>query len=130
MKLYIKNMVCQRCISAVKAELESLGFTPVEVSLGEVTIEEELSDAEKKMINQALQKLGFELIDDRKSRLIERIKNLIVELVHQQNSELKTNLSDYLSSQLHHDYNYLSTLFSEVEGRTIENFFIAQRHRR
>jgi len=127
MKLHIKNMVCNRCIAAVKAELESLGFTPEEVKLGEVTIQEEPPEEEKETIDRALQKLGFELIDDRKSRLIERIKNLIVELVHQQNSELKTNLSDYLSSQLHHDYNYLSTLFSEVEGRTIENFFIAQK---
>lgn len=127
MKIYIKNMVCNRCIMVVKSELEKLGFHPTNVSLGEVTLDQELSAEEKDNISKTLTPLGFSLIDDKKSRLIERIKNLIVELVHQHNSELNTNLSDYLSSQLHHDYHYLTNLFSEVEGNTIEKYFIAQK---
>ncbi len=127
MKLYIKNMVCNRCIMVVKSELEKLGYKPLSVELGEAEIERELSKEEKQRLTNVLQGLGFDLIDDRKSRLIERIKNLIIELVHEKDSQLKTSLSDYLTTHLHHDYHYLSNLFSEVEGTTIEKFFINQK---
>lgn len=120
-------MVCNRCKMVVASELEKLGFPPVSVDLGEVTLAKEISESDKQLIDQTLEPFGFSLIDDRKSRIIEKIKTLIVDLVHQQGVELKTNLSDYLSSQLHHDYSYLSNLFSEVEGTTIEKFFISQK---
>jgi AraC-like DNA-binding protein len=71
--------------------------------------------------------LGFELIDTKKSKTIERIKNLIIVLVHQKNNQLATTLSNYLSKDLLQDYNTLSNLFSEVEGITIEQYFIAQK---
>lgn len=127
MKLYIKNMVCNRCIMVVENELRNLGLNPLQVTLGEAMLDSEPSPADKLRINDALLPLGFELIDDKRSLLIERIKTQIVELVHQRNGRLKTNLSDYLSDKLHHDYSYLSNLFSEIEGTTIEKFFIAQR---
>lgn len=127
MKLYIKNMVCNRCIMIVKSELEKFGHQPLIVTLGEVLLAEEITGSEKEILNQHLKTFGFEIIDDRKSRLIGQIKSSIIEIVHQQNSELKSNLSDYLSSKLHHDYSHLSNLFSEVEGTTIEKYFIAQK---
>ncbi len=120
-------MVCNRCKMVVQSELEKLGYKPTHVSLGEVLLERELSDPEKANINKTLQQVGFSIIDDKKSRLIEKIKTSIVELVHQNNNQLKTNLSDYLSSILHHDYKYITTLFTEVEGTTIEKYFIAQK---
>lgn len=127
MILHIKNMVCNRCKMVVKSELEKLGYNPIHVDLGEVTLENELSNQEKALIDKTLHLVGFSIIDDKKSRLIEKIKTLIVELVHHNNNELRTNLSDYLSSQLHHDYKYITTLFTEVEGTTIEKYFIAQK---
>src|SRR5690606_13235075 len=127
MKIYIKNMVCNRCIMVVENELEKLGLQPAAVTLGEVEFRQALSADEKHRIGEALQPLGFALIDDKRSRLIEKIKSLIVELVHRQDAKLDTNLSDYLRSRLHQDYNYLSHLFSEVEGVTIEKYFIAQK---
>ncbi len=127
MKLHIKNMVCNRCVLVVRNELERLGFTPAGVTLGEATLDREPSAGEKKQIEDVLTSLGFALIDDKRSRLIERIKNLIVELVHRKDGELSTSLSVYLSSELHHDYSYLSGLFSEAEGTTIEKYFIAQK---
>lgn len=127
MKLYIKNMVCNRCIMVVKNELERIGFKPTYLTLGEVELDREIDDAEKENINNHLQTFGFELIDDKKSRFIGQIKSLIIDLVHHQNSALKSNLSDLLSGKLHHDYTYLSNLFSEVEGTTIEKYFIAQK---
>jgi AraC-like DNA-binding protein len=127
MKLYIKNMVCDRCKLVVRNELEKLGVHPLAVDLGEVELSKDLSETEKSKVTDILQQLGFSLINDIKSRLIEQIKTLIIELIHQKNSELKTNLSDFLSSKLNRDYGYLSNVFSEVEGRTIEKYFIAQK---
>lgn len=125
--LYIKNMVCDRCKIVVKSELEKLGITPLRIDLGEVTLNTLLSDEQKSLLKDKLDSLGFELINDKKSRLIEQIKTLIIELVHYNNNELKVNLSDYLSDKLNHDYNYISNLFSEIEGTTIEKYFIAQK---
>lgn len=120
-------MVCNRCKMVVKSELEKLGFYPVQVELGEVVVDKELSGEEKSMIDIRLQEFGFSIIDDKKGRLIEKIKTLIIELVHQKDNEIKSNLSDFLSNQLQHDYKYLTNLYSEVEGLTIEKFFIAQK---
>ena len=127
MKLYIKNMVCNRCIMVVKSEFEKLGLEPLSVELGEVEIQKELTAGEKQKLTAVLQRSGFDLIDDKRSRIIERIKTLIIELVHKNHNDLKTNLSGYLTSHLNHDYHYLSNLFSEVEGTTIEKYFIAQK---
>ncbi|MFT4017329.1 AraC family transcriptional regulator [Terrimonas sp.] len=120
-------MVCNRCIMVVRSELEKLGYKPASVTLGEVVLDKDISADEKNDIAKVLEPIGFELIDDKKSRIIEKIKNVIIDLVHRQDVELKTSLSDLLSAALHHDYNYLSNLFSEVEGTTIEKYFIAQK---
>lgn len=125
--LFIKNMVCNRCIMVVQNELEKLGIVSKNIKLGEVTLEEELPDTKKKLLNKTLTALGFELIDDKKSRIIEQIKNVIIDLVHYQDNDAKTNLSDLLRKKLNHDYNHLSNLFSEVEGTTIEKYFISQK---
>jgi AraC-like DNA-binding protein len=127
MKLYIKNMVCNRCKMVVKSELEKIGLHPISVELGEVELLQDLAANEKQTVAKNLSLLGFELLDDKISRTIERIKNLIIGLVHHQNQELKTNLSDYLVDHLMQDYSSLSNLFSEVEGTTIEHYFIAQK---
>lgn len=127
MKLFVKNMVCNRCIMVVRSEMEKLGFTLLSVSLGEVEVKENPTPEQVKKIDSILESLGFKLIDDKRSRLIEQIKTAIVELVHYKNNQTDINLSDYLSEHLHHDYNYISNLFSEVEGITIEKYFIAQK---
>ncbi len=120
-------MVCSRCKMVIKAQLENMGLRHLSVNLGEVEIEEELSKEELLQLDTTLRALGFELIDGKKSQTIEKIKNVIVKLVHHSNHNIKTNLSAFITSQIHQDYNYLSNLFSEVEGTTIEKYFIAQR---
>ena len=120
-------MVCNRCIMVVQNELDKLDFDVKNIKLGEVTFAKEPTLEEKSNLEKVLVPLGFEIIDDKKSRIIEQIKNIIIDLVHHQDNDSKTNLSDVLSSKLHHDYNYLSNLFSEVEGTTIEKYFIAQK---
>jgi AraC-like DNA-binding protein len=120
-------MVCSRCKMVVKNEFENLGLQPVSVELGEVKLAETPNNNLLNQLQQALKKLGFEIIDDKKSRIIDKIKTLIVNLIHHSNEPLKTNLSDYLAGELHYDYGYLSSLFSEVEGTTIEKFYISQK---
>lgn len=120
-------MVCNRCILVVQNELEKLGLEFSGIKLGEVILENKPTALQKQNLQKALVALGFELIDNKKSRIIEQIKNFIIDWVQHQNIDTKTNLSDALSSALHHDYNYLSNLFSEIEGTTIEKYFIAQK---
>lgn len=127
MLLYIKNMVCKRCKMVVEDQLIKFGIQPVSVELGEVDIPEDLNEERKDQLNVILQSYGFELIDDKKSKLIEKIKNSIVDLVHYSEEPININFSAYISQKLLHDYNYLSNLFSEIEGLTIEKYFIAQK---
>lgn len=125
--LYIKNMVCNRCIMVVRDQLLKLGIEPVSVTLGEVTLKDKLTDASREEIKNTLEPLGFELIDDKRIQLIEQIKNTIIELVHYKSNDLKINLSDYITEKLNHDYSYLSKLFSEINNTTIEKYFIGQK---
>jgi len=111
----------------VKTEFEKLGLQTVSVELGEVELQNTITENQKKELLNHLHTLGFDLIDDKKSKIIEKIKTLIIDLVHHNNSELKTNLSDYLAENLNQDYNSLSNLFSEVENTTIEKYFISQK---
>jgi AraC-like DNA-binding protein len=127
MKLYIKNMVCIRCKMVVKSEMDKLGLHYIFVELGEAEIMEEISEKQRNELDAGLRKSGLELMDDKKSMLIEKIKNIIIEMVHYSDILPKTNLSDYLSDKLNYDYTYLANLFSEVQGTTIEKFFISHK---
>lgn len=120
-------MVCNRCKTAVKDELIKFGLHSVSVELGEVEIAEELTSEKKTSLNILLQSLGFEIIDDKKRRIIEKIKTAIVNSVHYAEEQSALKFSQKISRELNLDYNYLSNLFSETEGITIEKYFIAQR---
>ena len=129
MKLYIKNMVCNRCIMAVQQVFEKSGIDTNKIILGEVDLNEaQIDEAKLKVIDADLQAVGFERIDDRKARLIEAMKNKIIQLIHhQERLDIKHNWSDVLSEAMHYDYNHLSSLFSSVEGITIEQYIIRQK---
>ena len=124
MKIYIKYMVSQRCKMFVKDELKKLGLHFIVVDLGEVEIMETLTDEQTELLRAVLRVSGLELMDDKKAVLIERIKNTIIQLIHHTEESIKVNFSDYLSEKLKHDYTYMSNLFSEVQGTTIEQFII------
>ncbi|HET8572847.1 MAG TPA: AraC family transcriptional regulator [Edaphocola sp.] len=127
MKLYIKNMVCLRCVMAVEEIFKRLSVPVTAVRLGEVELPGGLSDDEFIALDKALEAIGFKRIDDRRVRIIEKIKNCIITLVHHTGDPLTVNVSDWLSAELHLDYTYLSRLFSEVEGITIEKYLITQK---
>ncbi|OIP01283.1 MAG: AraC family transcriptional regulator [Bacteroidetes bacterium CG2_30_33_31] len=127
MKLHIKYMVSNRCKMAVKEDLKSLGLHFILVDLGEVEIMEDLTFEQREQLKMTLEKSGFELMDNKRAVLIEKIKNTIIEMVHYSDEFIKVNFSDYLAEKLDHDYTYLSNLFSEVQGTTIEQFVISHK---
>ncbi|MBX3254428.1 MAG: helix-turn-helix transcriptional regulator [Chitinophagaceae bacterium] len=128
MKLFIKNMVCPRCIMTVKQILEQQHIDYTSVLLGEVETPQTPDDEKLRQLQLAFTAVGFSLIDDRKSRVIEHIKKIIIAYARNEEGGTPTqNLSEILSAALHYDYNYLSNLFSEIEGTTIEKYLIAQK---
>lgn len=123
-------MVSNRCKMAVKEELKKLGLHFIVVDLGEVDVMENITFDQRQELKAGLLDSGFELMDDKKSMLIEKIKNVIIEMVHHSDEVIKVNFSIYLSEKLNHDYTYLSNLFSEVQGTTIERFIISHKTER
>ena len=111
----------------VKSTIEKLGLHPMQVELGEVTLQENDISPVKEQLKEELQSFGFDLLDNKKTKTIEKIKNRIIDLVQNKNSELQILLSDYLTQELHQDYSVLSNLFSQVEGITIEKYYILQK---
>jgi len=119
--------VSNRCKLAVKEALKELGLHFIVVDLGEVDIMEQITAEQREQLKLALLKSGLELMDDKRAVLIEKIKNAIIEMVHHSDEIIKTNFSEFLSKKLDHNYTYLSNLFSEVQGTTIEHFIIAHK---
>jgi AraC-like DNA-binding protein len=124
MKLYIKFMVSLRCKMIVKEELQKLGLKYVVIDLGVVEVMEEITQDQRELLKANLLRSGLELLDDKRSILIEKIKNVITELIHYSDELPRVNYSDYISEKLGYDYTYLSNIFSEVKGTTIQQFII------
>lgn len=120
-------MVCNRCIAAVKQELERLELTPTALSLGVVTLEKAPDENQLIQLKDGLASLGFELLDNEKKKLIDKIKTIIIEQVHYSDSNAMHNFSEIITQNIHKDYSYISGLFSEVEGITIEKYIINQK---
>lgn len=125
--LRIKNMVCPRCIMAVEKTMEDLGYDVNDVELGLVEFHDPITHDDRNKIESKLVALGFEILDDKKSQTVERIKNQIIELVSKDMNDLTITLSEYLSSKLQTEYHTLSSLFSNQESQTIEQYYILQK---
>lgn len=128
-RLFIKNMVCNRCIKVVKEELEKLGLEINKISLGEVVTESKVDNILLEEIKSVLRENGFELIENKKAKLVEKIKSIVINEVHIDNrgESKKINFSKIIEKQAGHDYTYLSSLFSSIEGITIGHFIILQK---
>ena len=117
-------MVSIRCKMVVKSELEKLNKHYTSIELGEIHTIETLSAEELTSLKEGLWRSGLELMEDKRSILIEKIKNVIVEMIHYSDELPRVNFSEFISKKLNYDYNYLSNLFAEVQGTTIEQFII------
>jgi AraC-like DNA-binding protein len=124
MKLYIKFMVSLRCKMVVTDAIKKMGFQQTSLDLGMVEIKEEISAQQRETLKTMLGKAGLELLDNKKSILIDKIKSVIIEMIHYSDELPKTNYSDYISEKMNYDYTYLSNVFSEVKGITIQHFII------
>lgn len=120
-------MVCNRCIMVVKQELENLKILPAFVSLGEVELAKPATNKQLHSLSKNLQDLGFEILDDKKQKQIEKTKSLLIKKVQSGNIEEHFSITAYLTKEINKDYSYITRLFSEVEGITIEQFFILQK---
>ncbi len=121
-------MVCDRCIAAVMKQLDDLDLPYKSVQLGQAELTGDHSPATIEELRTKLNNQGFELLEDKRSRIVEKIKNTIVNMIHgNKNEEFNLKLSSFLEEKLQLDYHYLSSLFSSVEGITIEKYAIAQR---
>lgn len=129
MQLLIKNMVCNRCVRVVREELEKIGLNVSKVELGIATITLNDESFQHNIVQQALEKEGFELIEDHKATIIERIKHFVINEIHHHKAEkpASQNFSDFLVKKTGYEYSYLSNLFSSVEKTTIEKYIIAQK---
>ncbi|MBN3518951.1 helix-turn-helix transcriptional regulator [Algoriphagus lutimaris] len=121
-EIMIKNMVCPRCIEALKIILEETGIPYQSVELGKVSINNPLTIDQEVILSKALTNHGFELLKGEKSAIISKIKSLLIEQIHHSEQNLTMNYSDFLANKLNHEYAYLSRLFSSVEGVTIEKY--------
>ena len=124
MKLFIKYMVSQRCKMVVKDELKKMGLHYMVVYLGEVEIMETLQDSQWQTLKEALMVSGLELMDDKRTILIEKIIHVIMEMIHVSEELPIVNYSKHISDKLNYDYTYLSNLFTEIKGITIQQFII------
>lgn len=117
-------MVSNRCKIVVKEELRKLNLHFVVVDLGEVEIMEDLTMEQRNQLNEGLRTSGLELMDNKRAVLIEKIATTITNLIHHTDEPPKMNYSDLLSEELGYDYTYMSNIFSEVKGITIQQFII------
>jgi len=127
--LYIKNMVCNRCIKVVREELEKLDYKIEKIELGEVVITSDKKKFQLDKIKKMLDENGFELIDSRNANIIERVKILIIKLIHHNSTENQSDIDihDEIVNDAGLSYQYVSSLFSSMEGITIEKFIIHQK---
>lgn len=123
-KVHIKNMVCNRCIMVVSNIFKDEGINDAQVQLGMVKVLNPIHVEKLKQISLKLTDAGFEIINDAKNKIIEQVKNVTIDFIYKHPIDVKVNFSDYLKDKLNFDYNYLSTLFSSVEGTTIEKYMI------
>lgn len=120
-------MVCPRCIRSVEQVLRDNNLEATSIRLGEVDIKDHPSETQLQQFAADLQEAGFELLDDQKQQVIERVKTSLIQKVQSGEVEDHFSISNFLVEQVHKDYSAISKLFSEVEGITIEQFFILQK---
>ncbi len=125
--IFIKNMVCRRCIMMVTDLFKRHGLEPLDVRLGVVGLSHPPTPKQKETLRQDLQAYGFEVIDDRRMCLLEQIRVGIIEYVREPDLQGKVNLSGYLQDKCRKEYSALSKLFSEVKGIHIEQYYLEQK---
>lgn len=126
-QVHIKNMVCDRCKMVVSSILRSVGAHVVSVRLGVAILSQPLSENQTVALRQGLEEVGFQLIDNKEEVTVERMRSILRNEASRTDGAPQRNLSTLISEALHADYSQLSALFRNVEGRTVEQYYIIQR---
>jgi len=111
----------------VKAEIEKLGFHCTIVDLGIIETVEDLTEEDRETLRINLSKSGLELLEDKKTKLVVQMKEAIIDLIFNSEEVPNVNYSEYLSEKMGQDYTYLSNLFSEAKGITVQEFIITNK---
>lgn len=118
--IYIKNMVCNRCIASVLTIFNAENYMVESVELGKVVAIKGLnSNCEN--LNRALIKTGFQIIENERDTLIEQIK---VKLIHKIELGETEDLFKILAEEFGKTETAISKLFSKHEGVTLEKYTI------
>jgi AraC-like DNA-binding protein len=120
-------MVCDRCIMTINYQFSSIGIIPIDIQLGKVILNRVLKTSEIEKIELVLKQFGFEILKDNKHQLVECIKDAITYLLYYNGNMINENLSEFISIELNKEYSFLNSLFSEMEGITIEKYFFIQK---
>ncbi|WP_093095063.1 helix-turn-helix domain-containing protein [Sphingobacterium mizutaii] len=123
MQIHIKNMVCPRCVMAVEQILNRLDVPFDDVNIGSINLSRALTEAESIQFDQELKMIGFEVLKDRKEVLVEEMKIALSEMLNAGESMI-VKTSSFLSERFNLEYSYLSSIFSEIQGESIEKYLI------
>lgn len=126
MRIEIKNMVCRHCVAAVEDALRRLEVPVRKVGIGYADLVGTPSAHMLASIDAALAELGFERLDSPEQALVERAKHAVMHHVRDE-AECKLKLSACIEEQVGVPFDTISRLFSQLEGRTIEKYHIAQK---
>lgn len=127
MEILVKNMVCPRCIEAVRQSLEELEIPFDSIELGKITLSNPIFENQKNRLSNSLESKGFEILESKNAALISKVKSLVIDQIHFSDQKMSENFSSYLVEKLQHEYTSLSRLFSQVEGITIERYITRQK---
>jgi AraC family transcriptional regulator len=81
--LYIKHIVCTRCIRVVRQELEQLGFQVLDVRLGAATVAATAEQIDWPRLRAALTAAGFALLESMHQTLLGRVEAAVHQLLRQ-----------------------------------------------
>lgn len=120
-------MVCRHCINSVRHIASDHLKLPVEaIELGSASFTRDLTDDETAEFDRMLAAEGFGLVRSREATIVEAIKHTLIDISRREGGP-GGKLSELLPEALHISYASLSRIFSETEGRSIENYLIALR---
>jgi AraC-like DNA-binding protein len=92
------------------------------VALGKIILrEDQITEEQFDYLESALVKVGFEVLDDLKQRLIEEVKIYLRQKI-EKHEPIK--VTEEIAKLTGYDYSYVSSLFSQSVGVTIEQYII------
>lgn len=127
MIIYIKNMVCSRCILKVKSELEKIGFSVANIQLGRVELSKPADDDQIEKLHRALSTSGLKIMHSKTIELVAAIKATVREMIDRSSNDQDICHSEYISKKLGRSYPYLAGIFANSTGISIGQFVINYR---